>query len=417
MKRNWRYLLGAAGVMVLAGCGGEDAEEAGAGTDQDGEPEVLKVWANDEENQLEAIEALTERFTEEHGIEVEVTPFGMLDQTEAISLDGPSGQGPDLFFQPGVGDLALQGLVRPVEVDESELGQYTDSALEALSYEGELYGLPMVVETYAMYYNTDLVDDAPGTVEELEQLGADLTDPGQDEYGFLMRGTDFYFAYAFLGGYGGYVFGQDEDGVFDVTDIGLDTDGAIAGAERIQSWYDEGYLPQGVDGDIISGLFMDGNVGAVVDGPWALSDYSRALGDSLAVAPLPALETGEHPSSFIGVKGWMLSEYTEHPEWASELALFLTSEESAMYYYEQTGEMPPHPSLLEDPEIAEDPLVVGFAEQIEHGEPMPNTAELSHVWDPMADALEFISRGDDVREVLEEAVEQIDSDIRLARGE
>ncbi|WP_280771417.1 extracellular solute-binding protein [Salipaludibacillus daqingensis] len=419
VKKNLVLLLSLS--TLLAACTGESDGEGNSNATNESSgneiPEVLEVWANDEASQLEAVEVLAEEFTEETGIEVEVTPFGMLDQTEAISLDGPSGQGPDLFFQPGVGDLSIQGLVQPIMVDEDDLQDYTESSLEALKYEGELYGLPLVVETYAMFYNQDLIEEAPSTIEELEIIAEEHTDSSVDQYGFLYDAGNFYFDYAFLGGYGGYVFGQDEEGIFDIYDIGLDNDGAIQGGELIQSWFDKGYLPIGVDGDIVGGLFSQGSVAAVFDGPWAISDYRDALGESLGVAPLPKLNNDEEPTSFIGVKGWMLSEYSENPEWASKLALHLTSEESAQYYYNQTGEMPPYEALLEGGDIADDPLASGFGEQIIYGEPMPNVAELSHVWDPMADAGQFISQGEDVREVLEEAVEVIESEIRLARGE
>ena len=47
---------------------------------------------------------------------------------------------------------------------------------------------------------------------------------------------------------------------------------------------------------------------------------------------------------------------------------------------------------------------------------MPNIPEMAQVWDPMGDALIFISNGDDPREVLEEAKSQIQTDIDSASG-
>src|SRR5699024_11982589 len=84
-----------------------------------------------------------------------------------------------------------------------------EEAVTSFSYEGIQYGIPAVVETYAMFYNTDLVPETPETIEELIEVAQDLTDG--DTYGFLMNATDFYFAYPFLTGAEGYVFGQDED--------------------------------------------------------------------------------------------------------------------------------------------------------------------------------------------------------------
>ncbi|CAM3828011.1 sugar ABC transporter substrate-binding protein [Alkalicoccus chagannorensis] len=390
---------------------GNDADgNAADDPDAPEQPEELTMWVNDEDNQLGAYEDIVANFEDEYGIEVSITPYDMLDQTEGMSLDGPSGQGPDLFFQPHdrLGDVTLQGLAAELDLtddQQSRLDGYNEEAVTSFSFEGTQYGIPAVVETYALFYNEDLVDEAPQTMDDLNEIAEDLTDG--DQYGFLMNATDFYFAYPFLTAPGGYVFEQDEDGVYDTSDIGLNTDGAVEGAEMIQSWFENDYMPSGVDGDIVDGLFTDGDVGVVVNGPWAIPDYEDALGDSLGAAPLPEID-GEQLSSFSGNKGWLVNNYSEEQYWATELALFITNEESSEHYFEEAGELPAHPEVDVDDEFFE-PIF----EQTEYAEPMPNIPEMSQVWDPIADALEFISQGDDPQEVLDEAVQQIEDEISI----
>lgn len=89
-------------------------------------------------------------------------------------------------------------------------------------------------------------------------IARDLTDASNDEYGFMMNALDFYFTYPFLTGDGGYIFAQDDNGNYDPSDIGLNNEGAVAGAETIQSWFEEGLIPQGADLDVINGLFIHG---------------------------------------------------------------------------------------------------------------------------------------------------------------
>ncbi|MDZ7836402.1 MAG: hypothetical protein U5K84_14755 [Alkalibacterium sp.] len=129
-KKLWykgMLLLSTAGVLAACGTGDntddstgdtsedtteETTEDTGseetANEDTPEKPESLHIWVNDEEAQLNAYDEITANFTEEHGIEVEVTPYSMLEQTEGMSLDGPAGQGPDLFFQPHdrMGDIS-----------------------------------------------------------------------------------------------------------------------------------------------------------------------------------------------------------------------------------------------------------------------------------------------------------------------
>src|SRR5699024_12737989 len=107
---------------------------------------------------------------------------------------------PELCFQPHdrMGDVHVQGIAAELEFTEEQearLAEYNEEAVTSFSYEGIQYGIPAVVETYAMFYNTDLVPETPETMEELIEVAQDLTDG--DTYGFLMNATDFYFAYPF----------------------------------------------------------------------------------------------------------------------------------------------------------------------------------------------------------------------------
>jgi arabinogalactan oligomer/maltooligosaccharide transport system substrate-binding protein len=386
--------------------GEEDTDEA----DLPEKPEQLTMWVNDEETQRDAYDEITARFTEEYGIDVNLVPYSMLDQTDGMSLDGPSGQGPDLFMQPHdrMGDIHLQGLAAELELTADQLDRlsaYNQEAVTSLSYDGIQYGIPAVTETYGLFINTDLVPEAPETMDDLMEIARDLTDG--DTYGFLMEATNFYFTYPFLTAPGGYVFAQDDTGAYDTSDIGLNSAGAVEGAEMIGSWFDEGLIPSGIDGDVMNGLFMDGKVGMVVTGPWAIPDYVGAIGDSLEISVLPTLN-GERLNSFSGNKGWLVNYYTENEYWATELALFITNEESSQTYYDIAGELPAH-TLVE----IDDPLMAAIFEQTLHAEPMPNVPEMSQVWEPIGDALNFVTQGEDPQEVLDEAVEAILAQIEL----
>ncbi|WP_368645355.1 extracellular solute-binding protein [Alkalibacterium putridalgicola] len=391
-------------VTTEEGTSEETAEDAPE------KPESLLIWVNDEEAQLNAYDEITANFTEEYGIDVEITPYNMLEQTEGMSLDAPSGQGPDLFFQPHdrMGDIYLQGLAAELNLTEdqlSRLGEYNEEAVNAFSYEGAQYGIPAVVETYGLFINTDLVSEAPETMEDLTETAAELTEG--EQYGFMMNAADLYFTYPFITADGGYIFAQNEDGSYDTSDIGLNTPEAVSAVERIQGWYEDGLMPQGTDLEVANSLFQDGQLGMIINGPWAIPDYKESLGDSLVAAELPT-QDGEPLNSFSGNKGWLVNYYTENEYWATELALFMTNAESSETYYEVAGELPAHTAV----EI-EDELMAPIFAQTQNAHPMPNIPEMSQVWEPINDALTFIQQGDDVQEVLDEAVSTIESEISL----
>ncbi|WP_404454502.1 extracellular solute-binding protein [Virgibacillus necropolis] len=410
-------------IGVLAACGPEETKKTEEGSDEGGEkaseempekPEKLTVWVNAEEKQEKAVKQITDKYTEETGIDVEMIPINMLDQVEKLNVEGPAGNGPDIIFQPHdrIGDLVLRGLVAPVDLGEVE-SEYTDTALQAVKYDGDYWGYPAVIETYAMYYNKSLVDEAPKTMEDLMAIAERDTKPAENKFGFLMEAANFYFVYPFFSGNGAYVF-ANEDGKYDITDIGLANEGMIEGGKLVQSWFENGYIPQDLTPDIMNGLFKEGKVSTVINGPWMVREYGDALGDNLATAPLPKLSNGEVPKSFVGVKSYMLSYYSKNPEWSQDLMAFITNEKNAMTYYEVAGELPPRKDALENPVISEDPIYAAFAEQTTYGEPMPSVPAMQQVWDPINNALSFISKGEPVEPVLKEAVKIIKNQIEAS---
>ncbi|NUK28706.1 extracellular solute-binding protein [Parageobacillus sp. VR-IP] len=409
-------------IGVLAACGpkrdvGQVKENNKGNTTENVEkPEKLVVWVNDEEKQKQALNDIFKKYTEKTGIKVETVAVSMLDQVKKIALDGPAGKGPDIFYQPHdrIGDIVLQGLADPVDLGDAK-SEYSKTAVDAVTYDGQTYGVPFVVETYGLFYNKNLVPEAPKTMEELMKIAKEKTNPAKDQYGFLMEAANFYFVYPFFAGYGGYVF-RNEDEKMDTSDIGLANDGAVKGAELVQSWFKNGYIPKEINQDVMNGLFTKGNVATVISGPWNIATYRDALGDKLATAPLPVLENGEHPKSFVGVKAWILSAYSKNKEWATDLMKFITNEENSLHYYEVAGEMPANEKALTNEKIKNDPLISGFAEQIQYGEPMPNVPQMSQVWDPMGNALQFIAKGDNPKEVLKEAVKTIQDKIAASGG-
>ncbi|GGM27907.1 maltose ABC transporter substrate-binding protein [Paraliobacillus quinghaiensis] len=435
-----KWFLSFVGIIFIVGlltaCGPDDADENASSNDTNNEgttenegttndeaseessmpekPEKLTIWINAEEKQEEAVGQIAEKYTEETGIEIEAIPINMLDQVEKLGVEGPAGNGPDVIFQPHdrIGDLVLKGLIDPVDLGD-KTSEYAESAVNAVTNDGDVWGYPAVTETYALFYNSSLVDGTPETMEEIMTIAEEQTNAANDEYGFLMEAANFYFTYPFFSGNGAYVF-ANENGNYDISDIGLNNEGAVEGGKLIQSWFDKGYMPQDLTPDIMNGLFKEGKVATVINGPWMVREYSEALGDDLKAAPLPLLDNGENPKSFVGVKAYLLSYYSENKEWAQDFMSFVTNSENAMLYYDVAGEMPARVDSIDNPAIADDPIYSAFAEQATYGEPMPGVPAMQQVWDPINNALSFISKGEPVEEVLNEAVQIIKDNIEAS---
>ncbi|WP_349410203.1 extracellular solute-binding protein [Pseudalkalibacillus sp. SCS-8] len=401
-------------VSMLAACGPQDDGEGSSEKKEPSDkPEELVVWEDKEKGV--ALEPAIKSFEEKYGIKVTFRELGMADEIrEQLPLDAPAGTGPDVLTLPHdqIGSMATQGLLAPLDVDQKVIDTFTESSIQAQTFEGELYGLPKATETPVFIYNKALMDKAPETFDELYTFSKDFTKGGN--YGFLALWDNFYFANAIMAANGGYVFDRTDEGL-DASNIGLNNEGAVDGAEYIQKWYEEGLFPKGIVGEnggaAMDGLFNEGKVASVMNGPWAFKGMKDA-GIEIGVAPLPELPNGEYPQTFIGVKGWHVSAYSENKEWATKLVEWLTNAENAKIRYEKTGEIPPVNSLIEDPIIADNEGAKAVAVQSQRGTPMPNIPQMGQVWEPMANALQLIVTGkQEPKPALEDATKTIKQQI------
>ncbi|MCA0172356.1 extracellular solute-binding protein [Bacillus sp. RAR_GA_16] len=421
MKRFFAlFLTLVLAIGVLAACGPQNNENAssnGGGSDSEGDdankPEKLVVWEDTDKGI--ALEPAIASFEEEYGIKVEFKELGMADEIrEQIRLDGPAGTGPDVITLPHdqIGQAAVEGLISPIEVDQSVVDTFTESSIQAENFDGKLYGLPKATETPVFIYNKELMDKAPESMDEVYDFAKDYTKDKQ--YGFLALWDNFYFANAVLAGYGGYVFDRTDEGL-NPQDLGLNNEGAVEGTEYIQKWYKEGLFPKGLIGEnggsTMDGLFNEGKAASVMNGPWSFQGYKDA-GIDIGVAPMPKLPNGENFKTFIGVKGWHVSNFSENKEWATKLVEWITNEENAKIRYEKTAEIPPVKSLIEDPVIADNEGASAVAVQSQYGVPMPNIPEMAEVWEPAASALQLVATNkQEPKAALDEATKTIKSQI------
>ena len=382
-KKILGLLSGAALTLALTACGpgesGSEDTEQSAGE----ETTTLVVWEDiDKSNGIE--DAVAE-FEEMHNVTIELIEKPYASQIEDLRLDGPGGTGPDVLTMAGdqIGTAVTEGLLYELQVDEDIQDIYSDASMQSQMVDGKVYGLPKAVETTMLYYNKDIVseEELPETLDEWYDLSTELTDG--ENFGFLALWDQIYYANSVMSGYGGYIFGQDEEGNYDVTDIGLNNEGAIEAVEDMQRFYKDNLFPSGIIGEqginVLDSLFTEGKAAAVISGPWNLEPFASA-GVNYGVTTLPTLSNGEPMSSFIGVKSYNVSTYSKNPELAQEFVEFIANEENSRTRYELTQEVPAVTSLADDPVIMENEAAQAVAEQSQVSVLTPNVPEMNEVW-------------------------------------
>ena len=253
--------------------------------------------------------------------------------------------------------------------------------------------------------NNDLVTDVPDTYEAMLDLAQELTTP--DTFGFMFEDTNFYYAYAWLRTHGGYVFGRDDSDTLVPTDVGLATEGAVAGAQALKDLrFARGLIPSGTTFDVANGLFVDGALAMIYTGPWSIPQYQDA-GLDVSVVPVPPLADGTPFSGFMGVQGALVNQFSSAKVEAANFAKWLTRSDAQVSLARLSGRIPASISALG--QVTDDPIIAGFGAALLNSEPMPNIPEMGAVWSPMGNALTVMtdSADSDVSALLTQAVDEI----------
>lgn len=374
----------------------------------------LKVWES-KGPEGEFMEYAAEKFAAKYGVEVQYEEVNMTDALTKLAQDGPSGVGADLFVFPhdGLGEGINAGLIMENLVSgDAVKANFMDAAVVAATREDKIMAWPLAIETYALFYNKDVLPKGPETFEELIKFGKDFTNKKTNNYGIFWEVGNAYFGHAFLAMDGGYVFGT---GGTDSSDIGIANKGAVNGLENLLK-----LKPISVDksGDVtyatMMGLFQEGKAATMINGPWAIGDLKKA-GTNYGIVPLPTFE-GNNLNSFSGVRLAGVSTYSKYPKAAQLFAQFITSDEMLLERYKITGQIPPVKSLLDAPEIAGNDDVRPFLEQAQFATPMPAIPEMKYFWDPVGAALAEAWDGKaSAKEALETAKETMEEAIKLSK--
>ena len=406
-------VLGTVGFasLLLVACGGKKDDTSASENE-------LTVYVD---NGYKAyMEEAAKAFEKESGTKVTIKTGDALGGLDKLSLDNQSGKAPDVMMAPydRVGGLGNDGQLAEVTLNKDSK---TDKTTESLvTNGGKVYGAPAVIETLVLYYNKDLIQEAPKTFGELEELAKDSKYDFAGEAGkntaFLADWTNFYYAYGLLSGNGGYVFGKDGT---DPKDIGLNNQGAIDGIEYAKTWYAK--WPKGLQdtqgaANFIQTQFQEGKTAAIIDGPWKAASLKEAK-VNYGVATIPTLPNGKAYSAFGGGKAWVIPAGANHPEAAQKFVNFLTSTDQQKALYDKTNEVPANTEAREYAVGKNDELTAAVVKQFENAQPMPNISEMSTVWDPAATMLfDAVSGKKSAKDAADGAVKLIKETIEQKFG-
>ena len=336
-------------MIFLSGCLGSSQENAQQ-TDADGEI-VLEVWhtfaaeSKEEEvfmNSVSSFESAYPNVT----VEVTMVPFGNADQLFMTAAQG--GQAPDLMRlssdQLGaIGEVRVDGFplledLRP-HLTPQDRAVFEERALQAMRYGDALYGIPASQDCLSLIFNKALFDaqglaypDETWTHQDLLNAAELLT--YQDVQGLAIPIKTAYWWFPIQEGFGGSLF--DENG-----EPTLDSNGSSDAMRwMLDLELEHGVVATGTQIEGMKNQFISSKAAMIFDGPWNWATYEASrlnIGQTL----LPTVEsTGERMSPLVTYKGWTVSKQSANKVAATELALWLSSEDVQKEFAVETYTMP-----------------------------------------------------------------------------
>jgi len=321
-----------------------------------------------------------------------------------------TGGGPELVYGPmdQIGPFEVmkrknseKSIIMPLEdlFPQEFFDKFVDQGL--VRYNGHIYQIADRMGNHlALVYNKELFEQAgltkhPETIEEFLEYGKKLTidrdkDGKIDQWGLVWNYTEPFWYVPFFGGYGGEVFDENNQ-------PRLDSHAAEKAFKLILDMRnDYKIMPPECDYDIADNMFNQGNAAMIINGDWSWNKYIDSPHVDFGLARIPYIEeTQMWCKPMVSATGYSVngSVKGEILEATKRLLEYLTSEDVQIQFVEKFKSIPSLKSLQARPAIANDPIMMVSAKQIEVGQLMPIIPEMRAAWDAMRPALQNVIAG------------------------
>jgi arabinogalactan oligomer/maltooligosaccharide transport system substrate-binding protein len=374
------------------------------------------AYRGEEKTALESVVARYNAANASKGVKVTTLAVPYDAFADRITAAVPRGKGPDVFIyaQDRLGGWIEAGnTVEPVDffLDDATRARFLKTTLEAMTYRGTVYGLPLNFKVITMIYNRKLVTKPPATTTELVATAKKLTDARTGRFGLAYWYADFYYHAILMNGFGGGVFDAERRPV-------LNSPANVASLELMLKWFDKDkIMPAEPSTALITSLFNEGRAAIVFSGPWFLGEIAKTV--DYGLAPLPTInEVGGKPMRpWMTVEGVYVAAPSKHKDAAYDLAKALTDLPAARTMALQGRQTPSNLAVYDDPQVAADPRLKAFRKQVEVAVPMPNLAEMTMVWSPATTAMNtIVNRSATPKAAMDAAQASVARDVQRLRG-
>lgn len=327
---------------------------------------TIKIWAMGEEaKQLGKIAA---GFEEQNpGIKIDVQAIPWSNAYDKLLTGIAARRLPDLAqmgttWMAGFGAMGVFEELTPYIKNSTVVSKekFFEASWQTASMQNGIYGIPWYVDVRVMFYRTDLLKEvgyekAPDNWEELYDASKKLAER-EGKYGISLMTNEVQQFLPFVWQNGGKIL--DENGK-----IMVDSPEFIEAIEYYSRFFKEDISPKGGGGNIIQ-EFASGYTPIYFSGPWMISltkQQTPQIDGKWDVALMPKKQKR---TSFVGGSNWVMFNTSDIKKDAWKFIEFMSSHEVQLEWYKILKSLPAVKSVWQEPELANNPMVSVFGEQL-----------------------------------------------------
>lgn len=338
----------------------------------------LVIWCDND--RYPVIKKYADQFASENGITAAVQVSA--DVRAQFANASKVGKGPDVIIgaHDWLGEMVQNGTVAPIQLDAATQAKFKKETLDATRFNGQTYGVPYARENIGLVRNTEMCPEAPKSLEELLAMAK-----GKGSQPLVMQVSpkgDAYYSYPWLSAFGGGIFAQKPNGEFDPTQIIVNSEGSVKGAQILADLGKAKTLSTNIDFNIANDLFNKKKSPFIITGPWSIDAMSKA-GIKYAISPLPTLTGGGAMQPFLGIQMFYVSSKAKNAPMAQEFVTKAMTTKEAQIDLFKVGHRPPALVEAYDEVQATDADVKAWYEAGKDAKPMPNIPAMAAVWEPL----------------------------------
>lgn len=369
----------------------------------------LVVWGAEEDTELmnQIIQSFQLNYQGQADFQIEFEVQGESQCKDVLIGELEAGADVFTFADDQLNALAAAGALDPIENADEIKSRNLASTTEAATVNNQLYAYPLTADNgYFLYYNKKYISE-----KQVKTLDGILKAAAAKGKLFAMDWSSAWYVYSFFGNTGLQI-GLNDDGITNFCTWNQ-KDGDIRGIDVARAMLRIGKHPgfaSSTDKEFLKGV-KNGSVIAGVSGVWNSVAIKEAWGKNTGSVKLPTYTCKGRQiqmASFSGCKLIGVNAYSEHPEWASRLAEWITDEENQRLRFEMRGQGPSNIAVANSSEISQSPAIAALLDQSAF-------SQLQRVggkfWDPVSKFAESMASGNpsgqNLQKQLDEMVENV----------